>query len=50
MSLQFRAEFFKAFNHAQFGNPNGNFSSDNFGVVTSARSPRVGQMSLKVVW
>jgi len=50
MAVQFRAEFFNLFNHAQFNNPSGNFSSDNFGVVTSARDPRIGQFSLKFLW
>jgi len=50
MSVQFRAEFFNIFNHTQFSNPSGNFSSQNFGVVTSARSPRIGQLSLKFSW
>jgi hypothetical protein len=48
--LEFRAEFFNIFNHTQFRNPSGNFSSDNFGVVTSARDPRIGQLSLKFAW
>ena len=50
MALEFRAEFFNIFNHAQFRNPSGNFSSGNFGVVTSARDPRIGQLSLKFLW
>ncbi len=50
MSVRFRAEFFNIFNHAQFNNPNGNFSSSNFGVVTSARDPRIGQLRLKFLW
>ncbi len=50
MSLQFRAEFFNIFNHTQFSNPSGDFSSSNFGVVTSARPPRIGQLSLKFLW
>lgn len=49
-ALQFRAEFFNVFNHAQFNNPSGNFTSSNFGVVTSARDPRIGQFSLKFLW
>ena len=50
VGAQFRAEFFNAFNHTQLGNPDGNFSSDNFGIVTQARSPRIGQMSVKFLW
>ena len=50
MNLQFRAEFFNVMNHAQFNNPNGNFNSSLFGAVTSARDPRIGQMSLKFLW
>ncbi|MCY4586363.1 MAG: TonB-dependent receptor [Bryobacterales bacterium] len=33
--LQFRFEMFNAFNHANFGNPNTNFTSNNFGRITS---------------
>jgi hypothetical protein len=50
MTLQIRAEFFNMFNHAQFNNPNGNFNSSLFGYVTSARDPRIGQMSMKFLW
>jgi hypothetical protein len=48
--LQFRAEFFNVFNHTQFMNPNGNFTSSLFGHITSARDPRIGQMSLKLLF
>ena len=49
-SVQFRAEFFNALNHANFGNPSGSFTSGSFGRVTSAGAGRVGQMSLKFLW
>jgi hypothetical protein len=49
-AVEFRAESFNIFNHAQFNNPSGNFASSNFGVVTSARAPRIGQLSLKFVF
>ncbi|HEX4165663.1 MAG TPA: hypothetical protein VHZ55_09315, partial [Bryobacteraceae bacterium] len=49
-AVQFRAEFFNIFNHAQFNNPSGNFSSSTFGIVTSARDPRIGQLSLKFLF
>jgi Carboxypeptidase regulatory-like domain/TonB dependent receptor len=56
VNLQFRAEFFNLFNHTQFLAPSGitGFSgggaptSGSFGDVTSAQSPRIGQMSLKL--
>ena len=48
IALDFRFEFFNAFNHAQFNSPVGNFNSSSFGRVTSARDPRVGQVALKL--
>jgi hypothetical protein len=50
-NLQFRAEFFNVFNHAQFFNVNGDIDSGTqFGTVTSVRDPRIGQMSLKLLF
>ena len=49
--LQFRFEFFNIFNHAQFGNPEGNISNTSlFGYVTTARDPRIGQVALKLIF
>jgi Carboxypeptidase regulatory-like domain len=50
MGFEIRAEFFNIFNHAQFNNPNGNINSGQFGQVTSARDPRIGQVSAKFFW
>jgi hypothetical protein len=50
ISVQFRAEFFNTFEHAQFNNPNDSFTNSNFGRVTSAKAGRIGQMSLKFLW
>lgn len=49
-ALEFRVEFFNAFNHAQFLNPVGNFLSSAFGLVTKARDPRIGQVAIKFVF
>jgi len=46
-SLQFRAELFNAFNHTQFWGPTGEILNSNFGFVTSAHSPRIGQVGMK---
>jgi hypothetical protein len=46
-NLEFRAEFFNVFNHAQFSGVSGDILG-SFGAVTSARAPRIGQLALKV--
>jgi Carboxypeptidase regulatory-like domain/TonB dependent receptor len=47
--LEFRLEFFNIFNHPQFADPDNNFSSATFGVISSTSvSPRVGQLALKL--
>lgn len=51
MDLQLRGEFFNALNHPDFGNPETNLSSSNFGKVFSTRnSPRIGQVALKFIF
>jgi hypothetical protein len=46
--LEFRTEFFNAFNHAQFNNPGTSFGTANFGLITStAVAPRIIQFGLK---
>jgi hypothetical protein len=49
-SLQFRGEFFNTFNHTQFGGVTGNYLSSTFGFVTSANSPRIGQVAMKFIF
>jgi hypothetical protein len=47
-TVELRAEFFNAFNHPQFANPDTNFSSPTFGVISStAVNARVGQLAIR---
>jgi len=45
--LQFRAEFFNLFNHANFRLPNSDISSPTFGQIQQALPPRLIQLALK---
>jgi len=48
---EFRAEFYNAWNHTQFANPDGNFSDLTFGEVVKTREgPRVIQFGLKLLF
>ena len=50
-SLQFRAEFFNLWNHAQFNQPGNGFDSATFGEITSSAVPgRILQFGLKYVF
>lgn len=49
INLEFRAEFFNAFNHAQFALPDGNINGA-FGRVLNANDPRIMQLSLKLLF
>jgi hypothetical protein len=47
-TLQFRTEFFNAFNHPQFNNPAVNFALGSFGqITTTSVNPRLIQFALK---
>ena len=48
VNLQFRAELFNIFNHAQFLTPLGINTFSSFGQITQAAPPRIGQLSLKL--
>ncbi len=51
VKIQFRAEFFNAWNHAQFAQPNGNAGAGvNFGRVSSTHAPRLVQIAAKFLW
>ncbi|HEY7352893.1 MAG TPA: carboxypeptidase regulatory-like domain-containing protein [Terriglobales bacterium] len=48
-AFEIRAEFFNMFNHTQFNNPDGDLNG-SMGVVSSARDPRIGQLSAKFIF
>jgi hypothetical protein len=49
--LEFRSEFFNAFNHPQFSSPTANDASSTFGYITSTSvGPRIIQFALKYVF
>ena len=47
MNLQFRAEFFNAFNTPQFGEPVGSITDSNFGRIITGSNPRQIQFGLR---
>jgi hypothetical protein len=50
-SSEFRTEFYNAWNHTQFANPDGNFSDSTFGEILKTREdPRVIQFALKFLF
>lgn len=48
VNLQFRAEFFNAFNQVRFNPPNMDSSSPFFGQIQGAQPPRILQFSLRL--
>jgi hypothetical protein len=50
MKIQFRAEFFNAFNNVNFGQPQNYLGSSSTGQITSAGNPRVLQFALKLTF
>ncbi|MBM3785963.1 MAG: hypothetical protein FJW30_16510 [Acidobacteria bacterium] len=51
MNLQFRTEFFNAFNRVRFSGPNTTVTSNAFGTVNGqSNSPRQVQFGLKLLW
>jgi outer membrane receptor protein involved in Fe transport len=49
-SVQFRSEFFNAFNQVNFDNPSSTVTSGSFGRIRSAADGRVIQFALKFIW
>jgi hypothetical protein len=51
MGLNFRAEFFNLFNHAQYGSPVNDINAPGFGAVNSTvNNPRLVQLALKLAF
>lgn len=48
--LQFRIDTFNVFNHTQFSNPSGSFTSGSFMKVTGARAARIAQLGVKFLF
>jgi hypothetical protein len=48
--LEFRAEFFNAFNRVNLSNPVGTLTDRNVGTIRSSGDPRVVQFGLKLVF
>ncbi len=50
-TIEFRSEFFNAFNRPQLAQPNTTFNTSGFGLITThANSPRIIQFGLRVKW
>jgi hypothetical protein len=50
LRLQFRAECFNIANHANFGLPENDIASPNFGRILRAGPPRLLQFGLKLLF
>ncbi|PYV07772.1 MAG: hypothetical protein DMG23_15335, partial [Acidobacteria bacterium] len=50
LRMQFRAEFFNAFNQAHFNDPRRNITSSTVGKIFGAHEPRNIQFGVKFIW
>jgi hypothetical protein len=46
-NVEFRGEAFNLLNHTNFNNPSGNIGSTTFGRITTAKDPRLVQLTLR---
>jgi hypothetical protein len=50
LRLQFRAEYFNVLNRVNLNDPGNSISGSTFGQIVGASSPRIGQLSLKLIF
>ncbi|MDR5727465.1 MAG: carboxypeptidase-like regulatory domain-containing protein [Terriglobia bacterium] len=50
LTFELRGEFFNAFNHTNFGNPDSNTGDRTFGRVSNAADPRLIQVAGRLIW
>ena len=50
VNLQIRADAFNALNHVNYGNPNTNTTSPDFGRITGAGNARSGQVGARLTF
>ncbi len=50
LNLEFRADFFNVFNHAEFNNPSTSFTSGTFGQISNTADPRIIQLALHLTF
>lgn len=48
--LQFRSEFFNAFNHPNWNQPGRGLGGSNFGISTGADDPQIIQFGMKLIF
>jgi len=48
LTADVRAEAFNVFNHTNYGAPNTNFGTANFGIINSAGLPRIVQLAVRL--
>jgi hypothetical protein len=50
LAIEFRAEFFNAFNHTNFGNPVNSLANPTIGQILTSFAARDIQFALKLHW
>ena len=50
VKLAFKADFFNALNHVNYSNPDLAITSPTFGKITSASTPRTGQVGVRLTF